>query len=132
MKRRLTPARPPGHDDSLDATIPASAALLFAPVDKRAFGAAIGSAAALLLAGVTIATVLSSQKFGALGLLSHYFAGYRISWAGALIGAAWAFGVGFVAGWLLAFVRNLSLAVSLFLLRSKADFHETSDFLDHI
>ena len=112
--------------------IPASAALLFAPVDKRAFGAAIGTAAAILIAAVTIATVLTSKKFDGLALLSVYFAGYSVSWPGALIGAAWAFGVGFVTGWLLAFIRNLSLAISLFLIGSKADFNETSDFLDHI
>jgi len=128
VKRSNTPVRPRNAADA----IPPSAALLFAPVDKRAFGAAIGSAAALVVAGVTIATLLASQKFEALGLLSNYFAGYSISWGGVFVGAAWAFGVGFVAGWLLAFVRNLSLAVSLFLLRSKADLNETSDFLDHI
>ena len=116
----------------MDDVIPESAALLFAPVDKRAFGAALGTAAALLLAAVTIETILSSHPLASLALLANYFAGYSVSWPGVFIGAAWAFGVGFVAGWLLAFTRNLSLAISLFLLRSKADLNETSDFLDHI
>ncbi|MEP6506852.1 MAG: hypothetical protein ABJC63_01400 [Gemmatimonadales bacterium] len=111
--------------------IPDSAALLFAPLDKRAFGVAIGTAVALLIAGVTIGTMLTSQPFR-LGLLGNYFAGYSVSWVGAIVGALWGFFVGFVAGWLLAFTRNLSLAVSLFLLRSKAELNETSDFLDHI
>lgn len=132
MKRSLTPVLNPATTSSVGDAIPPSSALLFAPVDKRAFGAAIGSVAALLTAAVTIDTLLSSQPFPALGLLSNYFAGYSISWSGVFIGALWAFGVGFVAGWLLAFTRNLSLAVSLFLLRSKADLNETSDFLDHI
>lgn len=128
----MTPIRTRANSPSIDPTIPPSSALLFAPVDKRAFGAAIGSVAALLTAAVTIDTLLAPQTFGALALLSNYFAGYSISWPGVFIGALWAFGVGFVAGWLLAFTRNLSLAVSLFLLRSKADLSETSDFLDHI
>lgn len=116
----------------MDDAIPPSSALLFAPVDKRAFGAAIGTVAALLTAVVTIDTLLSSQPLEALGLLSNYFAGYSVSWPGVFVGALWSFGVGFVAGWLVAFTRNLSLAISLFLLRSKADLNETSDFLDHI
>jgi hypothetical protein len=111
--------------------IPDSAALLFAPLDKRAFGTAIGVAFGLVIAAVTIATLLSPQPIH-LGLLSHYFAGFTVSWAGVIVGALWGFCVGFVAGWLMAFTRNLSLAVSLFLLRSKAELNETSDFLDHI
>lgn len=114
--------------------IPLSSALLFIPVDKRAFGAAIGVASAVLLAAVTIAVIAGgdpAMKKG-LGLLANYFAGFRVSVSGAVIGALWAFAVGFVIGWLVAFTRNLSLAVSLFLLRSRAELSETSDFLDHI
>jgi hypothetical protein len=119
--------------DEKDA-IPKSAALLFMPVDKRAFGAAIGTAGAVLLAAVTLAVVAMGHADVAtgLGLLSNYFSGYSVSVMGAIIGALWAFAVGFVVGWLIAFTRNLSLAVSLFLLRSRAELGETSDFLDHI
>lgn len=116
------------------ATIPKSAVLLFMPIDKRAFGAAIGVASAVLVAAVTIAVVAGGDPYmlRGLGLLSHYFAGYSVSLAGAAVGALWALAVGFVVGWLIAFTRNLSLAVSLFLLRSRAELGETSDFLDHI
>ena len=112
-------------------SIPGSAALLFLPVDKRAFGAAIGCALGLVIAAITVATLLIPEPFH-LGLLSNYFAGYSVSWWGAIVGGLWGFCVGFVAGWLIAFTRNLSLAVSLFLLRSKAELNQTSDFLDHI
>src|SRR6476661_7087808 len=115
-----------------DNSIPDSAALLFAPVDKRAFGVAIGVASALIVGGMTVATLLSGDPWQGLGLLSNYFAGYTVSWPGAAIGAAWAFAVGFVFGWFVAFSRNLTLAISLFLIRSRADLDETSDFLDHI
>lgn len=119
-----------GENDS--EAIPASAALLFAPLDKRAFGAAIGVASALLIGGATVAVLLRPDPWEGLGLLSNYFAGYSVSWTGALIGALWAFGAGFVVGWLIAFLRNFTLAVSLFLIRSRAELDETSDFLDHI
>lgn len=115
-----------------DDSIRGSTALLFAPLDKRAFGAAIGLAAALLMAGITVLAIVETPGWKGLDLLAHYFTGYSVSWPGAAVGALWAFAVGFVAGWLIAFARNLTLAVSLFLLRSKAELEESSDFLDHI
>ena len=114
--------------------MPRAVGLLFIPIDKRAFGAAIGAANAVLVAAVTIAVVAGGDvdmKKG-LALLANYFSGYSVSVMGAFIGALWAFAVGFVTGWLIAFTRNLSLAVSLFLIRSRAELDETSDFLDHI
>ena len=115
-----------------DDSIRGSTALLFAPLDKRAFGAAIGLVAALLMAGITVLAIVETPGWKGLDLLAHYFTGYSVSWTGALIGALWAFAVGFIVGWLIAFTRNLTLAVSLFLIRSRAELDETSDFLDHI
>ena len=113
--------------------LPPAASLLFAPIDKRAFGAAIGVALGLVIFVVTAfdLTFHSSPSTG-LQLLNQYFAGYRVTWAGAFIGLAWGFAVGFCAGWLLAFTRNLVLAISLFVLQTRAELDETRDFLDHI
>jgi hypothetical protein len=114
--------------------MPKAAGLLFMPVDKRAFGAAIGTASAVLVFVVTIAVIAggdADMKKG-LTLLANYFSGYSVSVVGAVVGALWVFVIGFVAGWLVAFTRNFSLAVSLFLIRSRAELGETSDFLDHI
>ena len=105
---------------------------LFTPVDKRAFGVAIGVVSALVLGGLTIVDVIASDPLPALDLLREYFAGYSLSPLGALIGGAWGFAVGFCAGWFIAFTRNFVLAVSLFFLRSRADLDDASDFLDHI
>ena len=116
----------------MNAELPSTASYLFAPIDKRAFGVALGVAAAMSVAGITILDLLVPDPWKGLALLNQYFAGYTVSWIGALIGAAWAFAVGFCAGWLLAFIRNLSLALSLFMVRSRADLDEASDFLDHI
>lgn len=119
-------------DDVAEHPLPTSANYLFAPVDKRAFGVAIGVALALAVAGITVLDLLIAEPWEGLGLLNNYFTGYSVSWAGALVGAAWGFGVGFCAGWLLAFIRNLTLALSLFMLRTRAELDEASDFLDHI
>ena len=114
-------------------TLPRSATLLFAPLDKRAFGVAIGVAAGLVMFAVTaIDLTLHSPPRSGLAILNEYFAGYRVTWPGAFIGLAWGFAVGFCAGWFLALVRNLVLAISLFLLQTRAELDETRDFLDHI
>ena len=114
-------------------TLPRSATLLFAPLDKRAFGAAIGVAAGLLIFAVTaIDLTFHSPPRPGLGILNQYFAGYSVTWPGAFIGLAWGFAVGFCAGWFVALVRNLVLAISLFVLQTRAELDETRDFLDHI
>jgi hypothetical protein len=113
-------------------TLPPSTTLLFAPVDKRAFGVAIGTVAGLGVFAVTVADLLLGIPWHGLWLLTQYFAGYGVSWKGALVGFLWAFAVGFCAGWFVAFTRNLALAISLFILRTRAELDTTRDFLDHI
>ena len=105
----------------------------FAPLHKRAFGVATGVAGALLMALLTIGGMLlpGAQEFP-LGLLGEYFLGYSVTWPGVLIGAAWGFVVSFVAGWFAAFCRNLALAISAFMIRTRAELDSTREFLDHI
>lgn len=128
---------PTGHDgeiypDGQEETLPVSAKLLFAPVDKRAFGVAIGTVTGLFVFAVTALDLLHGVPLPGLHLLAQYFRGYSVSWTGALIGFAWAFGIGFCAGWFVAFTRNLALAISLFIIRTRAELDTTRDFLDHI
>ena len=113
--------------------LPRAASLLFAPIDKRAFGAAIGVASGLLVFAITARDVATqSPSTAGLSLLDQYFPGYTVSWMGALIGLAWGFALGFCAGWFVAFARNVVLAISLFMIRTRAELAETRDFLDHI
>ena len=105
----------------------------FAPLHKRAFGVATGVAGATLMAALTIATILiPGARQIPVWLLEQYFEGYSVSWPGVFIGAAWGFGVAFVAGWFAAFCRNLALAISAFVIRTKAEIDSTREFLDHI
>ncbi len=113
--------------------LPPAASLLFAPIDKRAFGAAVGVASALLIFAITVRDVaVRSPTTAGLVLLDQYFPGYTVSWMGALVGLAWGFALGFCVGWFVAFARNVVLAISLFMIRSRAELAETRDFLDHI
>lgn len=107
--------------------------LAFAPLDKRAFGVAIGVATALVVFGVTAIYLLRAPADGfRLGLLRQYFYGYSVSWSGAVIGSAWGMLAGFVIGWFFAFSRNLVVAVNMLVIRAKAELRQTRDFLDHI
>jgi len=112
--------------------LPNRLALAFKPLDKRAFGIAVGLAAGLLTSVATLVMVLRGRDVFQLGLLGQYLYGYTVSWIGVLIGFGWAFVVGFTAAWFVAFCRNLVLAVSVFLVRTRAELFQTRDFLDHI
>ena len=116
----------------LEQAIERALVLAFAPLHKRIFGTAIGIAAALLLTIATILALLTNPRDSGLGLLSAYFHGYSVSWPGVVIGAVWAFLVGFIAGWFLAFVRNFVLATWLLTIRVRENISQTRDFLDHI
>lgn len=105
----------------------------FAPLHKAAFGAAIGTACALLAFGITaLALVRPPDPPVPLYLFNQYFTGYSVTWPGALVGAAWGWVTGFVFGWFTAFCRNFVLAISLFIIRTRADLARTRDFLDHV
>jgi len=123
----------PGEPREVEQELPRSALMLFAPVDKRAFGAAVGAATALGVIALT-AVELLARPVPSINpeRLSQYFTGYSVSWTGAVIGGAWGFFTGFCAGWFTAFTRNLVMALSLFMLRSKAELESSQDFLDHI
>lgn len=111
--------------------VEALVAYAFAPVHKAALGVAFGLTGAILTALVTLAHLMVSHGEGLpLALLGQFFYGYDISPVGALIGAFWAFIAGFVAGWFLAFLKNLFTAVWVFAIRAKAELSQP--FLDHI
>ena len=113
--------------------LPPELVLAFAPLHKGAFGVAVGTASGLLVFAATAVYLLRGGHGPLnLGLLAEYFYGYTVSWRGAIIGLLWGAAVGFVAGWFLAFCRNLALAVSIWVLRTKTELEQTRDFLDHI
>lgn len=104
----------------------------FLPLHKRAFGTATGVAAALIVFFATAIVQLRGNHDVPLWLLQEYFAGYTVTWAGAFIGAAWAFFAGFVMGWFLAFARNFLVGMLIIYIRTKAEIAQTRDLLDHI
>jgi hypothetical protein len=126
--RQLSQSDAPGPEDRLVRTLD----LAFARLHKAAFGVATGVAGAIAMAAATLLVFLRPQPRFPLELLGEYFAGYTVSWSGVLIGAGWGFLVAFVAGWFVAFCRNLSLAIAVFAIRTRAELQQTRTFLDHI
>lgn len=128
----MTPESPFGPVVETEPELDEPLLLAFAPLHKRAFGLAIGIVAGLLIFVVTAYQVLVPPEGGSTALLAAYFRGYSVSWKGAFIGMAWGLGVGFVMGWFVAFVRNLVIATSVFITRTRQELRATRDFLDHI
>jgi hypothetical protein len=131
MSTRTVP--PAGAPADREERLPPELALAFAPVHKRAFGVAVGAASGLVVFAATAVYLLrGGHEPLNLALLAEYFYGYTVSWRGAFVGLLWGGAVGFVAGWFLAFCRNLAFAVSIWVLRTKSELAQTRDFLDHI
>jgi hypothetical protein len=132
LDSRITPGHPITVTPEEAPVIPVML-YAFAPLHKRAFGFAVGTAGALFMALLTIGGILLPRagEFP-LYLFSEYFTGYTISWPGVVIGAVWGFVVAFVGGWFAAFCRNLALAITAFFIRTRAELDATREFLDHI
>jgi hypothetical protein len=109
-------------------------AYAFAPLVKRAFGAATGVIVGGGIFAVTAFHLLVAPESGAhLALLRQYFAYYdHRTWTGALMGLLWGFWAGFVIGWFAAFARNFAMATWLFWIRTRARLAADRDFLDHM
>ena len=105
----------------------------FAPLNARALGLSLGIVAALAMSALTELSMLvdKDHKFP-LHLLRNYFPGYSVSALGILVGALWAFGVGFIAGWLMATVRNVVIGAWVLKAKMRADLEASQDVLDHI
>lgn len=115
---------------STSPSVAPTARYAFAPVHKAALGVAFGLTCGLLTALATCAQLVIAPNGGPLGLLNQFFYGYEVSWLGVAIGFFWAFVTGFVAGWFLAFLKNLFTALWMFGLHVKSAL--TQPFLDHI
>src|SRR5262245_16622527 len=91
-----------------------------APMHKRAFGIALGTVSGAFLFLLTVFHIIvNPAKALDIGLLSQYFYGYELTWRGAFVALAWGLATGFVAGWFIAFVRNLVVAITMFALKTR-------------
>jgi hypothetical protein len=89
---------------------------VFARIDGLALGLATG-----LVVGASLfaATAFLLLKGGILvgphlGLLAQYIPGYSVTWTGSLVGFGGGFVAGFAVGWSIAFLRNLLVAIYMY------------------
>ncbi len=95
----------------------------FLKIDPLALGLANGVILGISLFIFTL-IVYSSQLYSVmrfLGLLDQYFPGYTISYAGSLIGFLYAGLVGFLFGWGVANLRNISVRIYASMIRRRAE-----------
>jgi hypothetical protein len=106
----------------------------FARLDTVAFGVAVGALCGVGLCATTLILVFKGGEHVGqnLRLLSQYFPGYRVTTPGAFIGLGYGFLAGFVAGWLLAFVRNAALWIYLLTVKLKAASASFRGFFDNM
>jgi hypothetical protein len=103
----------------------------FALLHKRALGTAVGLTAGMSVSLITAFHVIVHPADALdLGLLSHYFYGYSVSWQGIGVGFFWGFATGFATGWFMGFARNFMVTAWLLVIRTKANLAQP--FLDDL
>lgn len=104
-----------------------------ARIDPLALGIALGTLSGLIIfSAVNFLLLKGGAEIGPnLSLLSHYFIGFSVTFAGSFIGGLYGFFLGFALGSIAAFLRNIIVTVYLSLLRFKSNISATSDFIDN-
>jgi hypothetical protein len=109
----------------------------FTRLHPLALGCGVGTVFGLEVLGGTLVLLLrggqvAGDDLRTLRALSSYFPGFRADVPGALVGGAWAFAVGFVAGYAIAAFRNLALRIVLAYARFTAERWRRRHMLDEI
>ena len=107
---------------------------IFPRMDGIALGVATGTVAGLLLSLATLFLVIKGGPVVGpnLGLLGQFLPGYTVTGTGSLLGLFYGLTVGFLAGWGFALLRNLSLFLSLAILRRRAQLRLLKRFLEFV
>jgi hypothetical protein len=103
----------------------------FAKLDPVALGMAVGIVCGV---GLFIATVALIVKGGdiigpRLSLLGHFLVGYNVTWTGAVVGLVEAAILGYVLGYLCAWLHNALLGSYLYVVRRVAEAKQRRDIL---
>jgi hypothetical protein len=114
-----------------EPSLPPRLAVIFAPVNARALGIAVGLTLGVLVALVTTFHVIVRPAHAPdIGLLTQYFFGYAVSPLGVAVGFIWGFVAGLVLGWFAGAVRNVVLRLTLALVHRSASLAQP--FLDDL
>jgi hypothetical protein len=105
---------------------------VFSRIDPVAFGVSTGITAGLGLFLITLFSMIKNDPFAIskLQLLNQFFLGYTVTVQGGFVGMFYAFLVGFIGGWALAFLRNVALYVSVLIIHRDIEMTLLEEFLD--
>lgn len=104
-----------------------------AKLDAIALGISLATLSGLAIFFATNILILKGgEEIGpTLELLNQYFIGYEVTPVGSLIGLVYGFASGFIAGWLIAILRNFIVTVYIQLLKIKGSVSAVNDFIDN-
>jgi protoporphyrinogen oxidase len=107
---------------------------VFARLDAVALGAAVGIVCGVALFLATIVLLLKRGPVvgPTLALLGQYLPGYAVNWRGSIVGLVEGGMVGFLAGALVAWLRNFALRQYARIIKRRADARERRDLLDKV
>jgi protoporphyrinogen oxidase len=132
----LEELRDPALPASVDATevIRETITQVFAKLEPVAFGASVGLAAGAILFLATLFLVLKGGIYvgSHLELLSQFLPGYAVTAVGSLVGLAYGFLVGFVAGWTYAFLRNVIMFLYMAIFQRRIELRALQRIFDYI
>ena len=99
---------PTSMQDALDPREEQALRQVILRMRVRGLGISFGLLCAVgLFAATNILIVRGGENVGAhLGLLAAYFPGYRVTFGGSLVGAFYAFVIGYGIGWMIGVVYN--------------------------
>lgn len=106
---------------------------LFAKMDKFAFATSVGLVSGFIGFCLTIWLLIgpNSDVVNTV-LLSQYFSGYTISLNGAFMSMGYGLLLGFMWGWLFAYLRNLFLGFYIYKVKTSKQLVSFNDFIDHL
>ncbi len=122
------------HEEVREPGLEEAITEVFAKLDRRALGTAVGAVAGGVLAVLTALLVVAGGSRGApyFELLGQYFPGYTVSVPGVLLGALYGFAAGFGAGWTYALLRNAAAFLYARLVQRRAQGLALRDILDYV
>ena len=102
-------------------------------LDRAALGGALGTVSGLAIFVATLWLVIKGGPFMGqnLQLLGQYFPGYTVSLPGSVLGLGYGFLVGFLTGWLFAFLRNGAVFFYMAAVHRRAELQILRKFLEH-
>lgn len=123
---------PAAEERSIDSIFTASLTKVFSRLDPVAMGLSLGVTASALLFLATIFLVIKGGPVIGpnLALLANFFPGYQVNFVGGLIGLAYGLGIGFLTGWGIAYLHNLTVYLSANLIHRDLEMNLMRRFLD--